>query len=188
MSTPQNLPAPGDEWHTFRADGGLQVRVRPEREGDTPYLVELFNRLSPDSRYLRFSKSMANPNPERIQQEAARLAHLMPPAEMAWLAFADLPEQPDAPIGGVRYVLTAPDSAELAITVRDDLQRRGIGSALLEFACQQARQQGLHFLTAIFRSENRAVWSLVRHSPFPVTTVIDGSEVSVHIDLTDRDE
>ena len=121
-----------------------------------------------------------------VLQEAERLSHLGPPQEMAWLAFADLPDQPDAPVGGVRYVMTASDTAELAISVRDDLQRRGIGSALLVFACQQARRQGLHYLTAVFRSENKAVWSLVRHSPFHTTSVINGSEISLRIDLTDR--
>ncbi|MCA9869530.1 MAG: GNAT family N-acetyltransferase [Anaerolineae bacterium] len=186
MSTSPNLPAPPDEWTQFSTRDGLAVRVRPEREGDAPYLVDLFNRLSPDSRYLRFSKSMVNPDPERVRQEAERLSHLGPPQEMAWLAFADLPDQPDAPVAGVRYVMTASDTAELAISVRDDLQRRGIGSALLVFACQQARRQGLHYLTAVFRSENKAVWSLVRHSPFHTTSVINGSEISLRIDLTDR--
>lgn len=184
MNPVPDLSAPADGRYEFSTRDGLTIRVRPEVESDAPYLVDLFNRLGPDSRYLRFSKSMVNPDPERVRQEAERLTHLGPPQEMAWLAFTDLPEQPNAPVGGVRYVMTSPDSAELAISVRDDLQRRGIGSALLKFACQQARQQGLHTLTATFRSENKAIWSLVRHSPFPATTVINGPEISLRIDLT----
>ncbi len=189
MKPASDLSAPGgDITHQFSTRDGLSVRVRPEVAGDAPYLVDLFNRLGPDSRYLRFSKSMVNPDPERVRAEAERLTRLGPPQEMAWLAFADLPEQPNAPVGGVRYVMTSADSAELAISVRDDLQRRGIGSALLKFACQQARQQGLHTLTAVFRSENKAIWSLVRHSPFPATTVINGPEISLRIDLFGQDE
>lgn len=184
MSTPATGTATSDDWYRFSTRDGLEVRVRPEREGDASNLMDLYNRLGPDSRYLRFSKSMANPDPERVRQEAERLAQLGPPQEMAWLAFVDLPDQPDAPVAGVRYVMTAPDSAELAISVRDDLQRRGIGSELLKFACHQARRQGLRTLTAVFRSENRAIWSLVRHSPFPATTVIDGPEISLRIDLS----
>lgn len=188
MSTSSNLPAPAEDWYQFSTRDGLAVRVRPEREGDVWYLIDLFNHLGPNSRYLRFNKSMDSPDSERVRAEAERLAHLGPPQEMAWLAFADLADQSNAPVGGVRYVMTGPDTAELAISVRDDMQRRGIGSALLIYACQQARQQGLHYLTAVFRSENKAIWSLVRHSPFPATTVINGPEISARIDLTDRDD
>lgn len=183
MNIPPAL-ATRDDWYQFSTRDGLLVRVRPEEEGDTPYLVDLFNRLSADSRYLRFSKSMVDPDPERVRAEAERLAHLGPPQEMAWLAFADLPDQYNAPVGGVRYSMNGPDSAELAISVRDDLQRRGIGSELLKFACAQARQQGIRTLTALFRSENKAIWALVRHSPFPATTVVNGSEISLTIDLS----
>jgi len=188
MTIPPDLTATDEQWYQFSTRDGLAVWVRPEQEGDVWYLIDLFNHLGPNSRYLRFSKSMDHPDPERIRAEAERLSQLGPPQEMAWLAFADLPDQPDAPVGGVRYVLTGPDTAELAISVRDDMQRRGIGSALLFYACQQARQQGLDYLTAVFRSENKAIWSLVRHSPFHTTTVINGSEISARIDLADYNE
>lgn len=170
--------------HQFTTRDGLAVRVRPEQAGDAAHLVDLFGHLSADSRFLRFSKSMADPNPELVRREAERLARLGPPEEMAWLAFADLPDQPDAAVAAVRFVMVQSGVAELAITVRDDVQRRGIGAALLIFACQQARALGVQRLVAVFRSENKAIWSLVRHSPYPTRTVLDGPEVSAEIDLT----
>lgn len=163
--------------------GGLVLRLRPEQPGDGPVLVELFSRLSPASRFLRFSKVMDDPDPQRVQQEAQRLAELGPPKDMAWLAFADLPQQPEAPVAAVRYVRTEPSEAELAVAVRDDLQRRGIGSALLLFACTQAQRDGIQRLTATFRSENKGIWSLLRRSPFPVTWELDGPEVTAVINL-----
>lgn len=174
--------APDDQFE-FTAADGLLVRVRPEQESDAPHLVNLFSSLSPDSRFLRFSKSMASPDPELVRREAERLSRLGPPHDMAWLAFADLPGQSDAPIAAVRFDAVAPGTAELAITVRDDVQRRGIGTALLAFACEQARRQGLQRLVAVFRSENKAIWSLVRHSPYPTRTRINGPEISAEIDL-----
>lgn len=66
MNIPPAL-ATRDDWYQFSTRDGLLVRVRPEEEGDTPYLVDLFNRLSADSRYLRFSKSMVDPDPERVR-------------------------------------------------------------------------------------------------------------------------
>ncbi len=171
-------------WTTLETTSGLPLRVRPEQPGDGPTLVDLFSHLSPSSRYLRFSKSMDDPDPQRVQREAERLAQLGPPIDMAWMAFADLPALAGMPAAAVRYVRTKPGEAELAIAVRDDLQQRGIGSALLLFACTQAQRDGFERLTATFRSENRGVWALLKRSPFPVSWEIDGPEVNAVIDLT----
>lgn len=171
-------------WIDIETASGLALRVRPEQSGDGPALVELFSRLSPSSRFLRFSKVMENPDPARVQQEAERLARLGPPADMAWLAYVDLPELNGAPAAAVRYVRTEPGEAELAVAVRDDVQRQGIGTALLLFACTQAQQDGIERLTATFRSENRGVWSLLKRSPFPVSWTVDGPEISAVVDLT----
>ena len=127
---------------------------------------------------------MDDPDPQRVQQEAERLARLGPPTDMAWLAFANAPETNGAPAAAVRYVRTEPGEAELAVAVRDDLQRRGIGTALLLFACNQARLDGIERLTATFRSENRGVWALLKRSPFPVSWTVDGPEISAVVDLT----
>jgi acetyltransferase len=181
-----SAPAASDEptWATLETSSGLVLRVRPEQPGDGPVLVDLFSHLSSSSRYLRFSKSMDDPDPQRVRQEAERLAHLGPPVDMAWLAFADLPDQTGAAVGAVRFVRTAQGEAELAVSVRDDMQRRGIGSALLNLACGAAQREGIQRLTATFRSENRGVWALLKGSPFPVSWELDGPEVNAVVDLT----
>lgn len=171
-------------WTILETTGGLRLHIRPEQPDDAAALVDLFNHLSPSSRYLRFSKSIDQPDPQRVQQEAERLARLGPPVDMAWLAFVESPDQKLTPVGGVRYVQTEPGEAELAVEVRDDMQRRGIGTALLQFACNHAQQEGLQRLTATFRSENRGIWALLRRSPFPVSWTVDGPEISAVVDLT----
>ncbi len=170
-------------WTPLETSSGLVLRVRPEQPGDGPVLADLFSHLSPSSRYLRFSKSMDDPDPQRVHQEAERLAQLGPPVDMAWLAFADLPDQTGAAVGAVRFVRTAPGEAELAVSVRDDMQRRGIGAALLNLACDAAQSEGIQRLTATFRSENRGIWALLKRSPFPVSWKLDGPEVNAIVDL-----
>jgi hypothetical protein len=54
-------------WTTVETTGGLALRVRPEQPGDGPALVALFSHLSPSSRFLRFSKVMDAPDPQRVQ-------------------------------------------------------------------------------------------------------------------------
>lgn len=170
--------------YTFTTRDGLEIRVRPESLEDAGHLIDLFEHLGPQSRYLRFSKAMRDPDPESVRQEAERLARLGPPQDRAWLAFADLPDDLGAPIGGVRFVSAEPDVAEIAISVRDDLQRQGIGTELLAFGLRQARASGIRQVVAIFLASNRAIWRLLRHSPFPTTIELHGSEASATIDLT----
>jgi RimJ/RimL family protein N-acetyltransferase len=183
MNTSQ-MQANDGIYYRFRDRDGLEIRVRPETPADAAHLVDLFGHLGPTSRYLRFSKVMDDPDPARVLAEAERLAQLGPPRDMAWLAFADVPDEPDAPIAGARYDRLSPDTAELAISVRDDMQRRGIGSELLRFITEKARQEGIHRLVATFRAENRGVWALLKHSPYPVTREIHDAEVDAVIDLT----
>lgn len=183
VAQPPSPPDAAIVWHVFYARDGLEVRVRPELPSDAANLIDLFGHLSPNSRYLRFSKSMVSPDPQRVQQEAEHLVELQPPKDVAWLAFADLPGQPDTPIAGVRYTRLDGDTAELAIVVRDDFHRRGIGTELLKFLTEQARRDGIRELVATFRTENRAVWELLKHSPYPVKREIHGPEVDAVIDL-----
>lgn len=168
--------------YSFTTEKGLEIRVHPENPQDSGHLIDLFEHLGPQSRYFRFSTTLRDP--EAVRREAERLARLEAPQEMAWLAFADLPGEPGAPIGGVRLAIIEPGVAEVAISVRDDLQRQGIGTELLAFALEQARAAGIDRIVANFLATNRAIWRLLRHSRFPTTIELHGSEVSAAIDLT----
>lgn len=168
----------GTDWdYTFEADDGLEVRVRRQGSEDAPLLVDLFQHLSPDSRYHRFHETLINPDPVLVKQEALRLASIDTKDGKAWLAFADLPGQPGAPIAGARYVRSGPAMAEVAVVVRDDLQRRGIGSRLMKFVFDQAAADGILKIQARFQANNQGVWQLFPYSPFHVTWELHGSEV-----------
>ncbi|MEA3334422.1 MAG: GNAT family N-acetyltransferase [Chloroflexota bacterium] len=167
--------------YVFEADDGTRIWVRPERPDDAPLLVDLFEHLSDQSRFQRFSKVLDRPDRERVMVEADRLAERIPPEEYAWLAFADLPDQQAAPIAAARLAKVADDTAEVAVVVRDDLQLRGIGSRLLNYVLDQARIHGMNRLTATFRSDNRAVWRLLGYSPYHVTWEMHGTQVDVII-------
>lgn len=175
---------PEEYW--FTTSTGLNVHVRAERPEDAGHLIDLFEHLGTNSRFMRFSKVLDHPDPQLVRQEAERLAKLEPPRDMAWLAFADLPGEQEEPVAGARYVRLPDDplTAEVAISVRDDLQRQGIGSQLLRFIAEHARQHGVQRLVASFRSENRAIWALLKHTRYPVTYEVHGPEVHAVVDLT----
>ena len=52
----------------------LLLYVRALMPDDAPLLVELFEHLGADSRYLRFNVALTNPDPDLVRAEAARMA------------------------------------------------------------------------------------------------------------------
>lgn len=170
-------------WYSFRAENGLEVRVRRECPEDTPYLVDIFEHMSPNSRYQRFHETLLQPDPQSVWQEAQRMAQLREPEGAAWIAFADLPDQPNTPIAGARYVMVEGGVAELGVAVRDDLQHLGIGSHLLVYMLDQAKAAGLEKVVATFQSNNRAVWQMLQYSPYHVTWDTRGVQTDVVIHL-----
>ena len=172
--------------HTFTTKTGLSVWILPLRPDDTQNLVDIFDHLSPDSRYLRFHEALNSPSAEFIQEKAEEMATIPGEKGKGWLAFADLPGQPCAPVGGVRYVRIPgkTDVAEVALTVRDDVQGQGIGRELLELVVRQARDEGIRSLVAIVQAGNRAVLKLLGGTPYPINRSQKNGEVYVEADIS----
>lgn len=168
----------------FTTKTDLKVKVYRIKPQDAGSLVDLFEHLSGPSRYQRFHEPLTNPDPTLIWQTAERMATVDPKIGVAWIAFADLPGEPRAPVAGARYMrLPQRNLAEVSIAVRDDLQRQGIGAQLLLHLARHARNNGVQRLIGTFSTNNRAVWRLVREAPFKSTTTVAGPETEFIIDL-----
>jgi RimJ/RimL family protein N-acetyltransferase len=169
--------------HTFHTKDGLQITVRPLQAEDTRLLIDLFAHMGLESRFLRFNTSLAEPDPERIQQEAQHIADVKRPENDGWLAFANLPDQPNAPVAGIRYLHTGSGSAEISLAVRDDMQNKGIGTALITFLFEQAKASGITKLEALVQLDNRPLWKILNKLPLPIQRNTDGSYVHLEIEL-----
>src|SRR4051812_27204701 len=66
-------------------------------------------------------------------------------------------------IGTARYIRDPdrPERAEVAITVTDDWQRRGVGRTLLERLTARARSAGVTAFTALILGDNRSAQDLL---------------------------
>lgn len=169
--------------HTFCAKNGLEVRVRQLCPGDALYLVDIFDHMSAESRYHRFNVPLAHPDPDWVREQAERLAYVRPYEGRAWLAFADLPDQPEAAVGGVRYMAISPEHAEVALVVRDDLQGLGIGTNLLAFAGRKAYFEGYRKLVGIIQGANLPLWHSLQHLGVPLLKRREGALTIVEVDL-----
>ncbi len=166
----------------FEAHNGLAVRVRRMRNTDTPYLIDIFEHMGSDSRYRRFHQPTAHLDEDFVWHEAQHIADLHNAGGL--LAFANLPEQENAPIGGARYVLLEDGRAETAVSIRDDMQRNGIGTHLLQLITKEAKLVGVTTLVATIQNENRAIWRTLKHLHHPLKRIQDGTTSEIEIDLT----
>jgi GNAT superfamily N-acetyltransferase len=175
---------------SFKLEDEATIWLRPLVPTDAPFLVELFEHLGADSRYNRFQLASTEPKEELVWREARRLAAIDPDKGMGWLAFMADPEQEGEfmPIGGMRYMIVEPGQAEASLTVRDDMQRRGIGRRLMLYMLDYARQRGVEQMTAVIQRNNLGMWRLLNHSPVPLQRTSEGSYTHVKLDLREWPE
>jgi GNAT superfamily N-acetyltransferase len=169
---------------TFKAKNGQDVRVRALVYDDAVYLVDIFEHMSSDSRYRRFHQTTDHFPPGRIWREAENIAHMDETQQEGLLAFADLPDRPNAPVGAARYVCIGAGQAETAVSVRDDMQNKGIGSALLRLLAEEAREKGIKQIVADIVNSNKGIFVVLNKLPYTVTHKADGAYSTITIDLT----
>ena len=138
---------------------GSRVRVRPITAADRHRIAAALRRMSPQSRYLRF-----HANREALTEaELGHLSDLDYRWHVAWGAVAL--DEPGAPgVGAARFVRDAgrPATAEFAVTVVDDWQRRGLGKLLLQTLLVSAAEYGVEVLVGCVLPENASALGLFR--------------------------
>jgi RimJ/RimL family protein N-acetyltransferase len=131
---------------------GLRLRIRPVRAEDKALILEAFARLSSRSRYLRFFAPLHD-----LSEPMLTALTLADPDHFAWVALACEGDH-EAVAGVARYVrLKDPHSAELALTVVDAYQGRGIGHLLLDALVLEAVQAGLSRFEGEILGDNLAI-------------------------------
>lgn len=165
-------PLPPDHGSvTLTTMRGRAVHVRHMVPEDAALLVDLFNRLSPESRRMRFLRARNDVPDAAFWPEARRFAAIDPRFEAALIGLVTEDRQERA-VGVARLGRDAADAtaAEIAIALRDDYQGQGLGTLLLRLLVQVAMGQGLKRLVALSLAENDAFRRLVRKSGLPYTS------------------
>src|SRR5256884_8407722 len=153
-------------------DGG-SIHIRALRPDDKQRLLELFERLSSRSVYFRFFQTK-----QRLTDEELRyFTELDFTRDVALVA--TLQEGQEEHIIGVgRYFRINQDGqptthAEVAFTVADAHQGRGVGTLLLEHLAAIARMQGIGTFEAYVLGENNRMLQVFDASGFTVQRSLD---------------
>jgi RimJ/RimL family protein N-acetyltransferase len=137
---------------------GSEVLIRPIRGADAPLLADGFARLSLRSRYMRFLTPKA-------ELSAAELRYLTEVDHHDHEALGAVDHAAGRGVGVARYIRSAEDaqSAEIAVTVVDEWQGRGLGAELVARLSERALAEGIRRFTGLAAADNVAVARLARN-------------------------
>lgn len=168
---------------SFLTKNGELVFVRPLMPEDAPYLVDLFENMGSESRYNRFMQPADQVNIDRIWTEAEKIAQSVNSTSYGLVAFVDLPERADVPVAGSRYVRLSAVQAEIAVSVRDDMQNKGIGTELLRLLIEHAGAYGIDQVVGTVQNSNSAMWAMLKNLPYRLERQSEGSYslITLHI-------
>jgi RimJ/RimL family protein N-acetyltransferase len=155
---PGYRPRPAVPGRPVALRDGSEVLIRPVQPADAPLLADGFARLSDKSRRMRFLA-------RKDQLSAAELRYLTDVDHHDHEALGALDQADGRGVGVARYVRDAEDrhTAEIAITIVDDWQGRGLGTELLTRLSGRARSEGIRRFTALVADDNRAMAGLLRN-------------------------
>ncbi|WP_229404221.1 GNAT family N-acetyltransferase [Micromonospora sp. NBRC 110038] len=157
---------------------GAEAVVRAATAGDLTGVLELHGACSAGTLHRRYLGGAALPAP-------ARLGRLLEPAQgLTLVATATGSGGAAEPVVAMANLLVEGDEAEVALLVRDDWQRRGVGTALLRRLVRHAERAGLAGLVLHVQAENTPMLRTLRRLARPTVTERDGCLVTVSVPVT----
>ena len=167
------------EWEAdvLLADGGV-AHLRPIRPTDADRLVAFYDRVSPESKYLRFFA----PYPRLSDRDVLRFTRVDYVDRVAFIVTlgADM-------IAVGRYDRIEDDHAEVAFLIEDAHQGRGIAQLLLEHLAQAARERGITRFVAEVLPENRRMAKVFADAGYRVSKGMEDGVLALEFPILPTD-
>ncbi len=151
--------------------------MRALRSSDEHALRAAFRLLSPQSRYQRFLAHVSELNDEMWR-------YLCQIDGAMHVAVAALSDDDHAIVGIARFIRRTadPSTAEIAVTVADLWQRRGVGTLLIELLSELAWERRVSAFVAHALADNVAIRRLLRRAGSAVE-LREGTECVIRVRL-----
>jgi acyl-CoA synthetase (NDP forming)/RimJ/RimL family protein N-acetyltransferase len=157
---------------------GTTLRLRPPQRADADAVATFFAGLSDESLYLRFHGG--------FRPDEAWIGALLEPdwAERGVLVAARDADGDERVVAVASYTrLRDPEVAEVAFAVADELQRRGVGTRMLEQLAALAADAGVRRFLAEVAVENVGMLRVFGDAGFAESFRRSGDEVTVEVEL-----
>lgn len=153
-----------------------QVLLRPIERQDAQAERDFIEALSPESRRARFLCQMNSPGEALIDS----LTDIDYVNDVAFIAVVH-DDGRDRIVGACRYAI-GPDPAEceVAVSVLDDWQEQGLGTAMMRHLIDVARDRGIKRMVSGDSAENLEMRDLARHLGFHTKASADDPSMVVH--------
>ncbi len=179
---PVRHPYPAQYETSISLTDGTEVLVRPIRPDDEPMMKEMFYSFSEQTVYLRYHGSLKSMPHNRLQV----FCNVDYDTEMALVAVTGAAGLEEV-VGVGRYLTDAARTfAELAFVVRDDFQRKGLGTYLFLRLVEIARESGIRRFAADVLAENSGMLKIFHRSGLKVETSTEEGVVRVEMSLADE--
>ena len=144
---------------------GRTVHLRVASPADEVELLQTFERLSAEARYMRFMRVVNAPDRERLRAVLASF----PEAGIGLVATVPADDGIDI-VGGAIAVFAAADraSCEFAITVDSAYGGVGLATMLMTTLIDEARRRGLKEMEGFVLSQNRSMLRLATRLGFQI--------------------
>jgi len=163
---------------------GQSLKVRPILPADREKLRELFYRLSPQTRYLRFGYMKTYIS----EQELDYFTNVHPPDTYAYIGTMGEGEKERIVAVGRWFLVPDGRSAEVAFVVEDNIQVRGIGTALLERLAETATRYRIKRFIARVLPENTRMLEVFEESGFNIIKTVSDGTYEIIFNLEEQEE
>jgi acyl-CoA hydrolase len=163
---------------------GTQIFFRPVKPTDESALSEMLYSLSERSVRTRYmAHTMTFPHKD-VQQ----LTNVDYQQNLAIVGV--VPRVSGEKIVAIAQYFLEPEkqTAEVAFIVQDEWQQKGMGTFLLDYLTQIARQRGVKRFYAKVLPRNKPMLTIFYNSGFDVNTEFDGDVYNIKYDLTNQQE
>lgn len=177
VNAQQRRPNAADYFVQENLSDGSAITIRAIRPDDKQRIASAFQALEPRSIYSRFlyaKKALSD-------DELRRLTEI--DYVEAIVLVAIIQRQNDEIIIGLGRYARSGDSAEVAFTVEEDYQGRGIAGRLLHHLARSARENGVLYIEAEVLAENMPMLAVFRDSGLAMTTRYTDDTVHVTLSL-----
>jgi acyl-CoA hydrolase/GNAT superfamily N-acetyltransferase len=173
------LVGPKELRTTHLLHDGTQIIYRPIHPTDEPRMRDLFYKLSEQSKFYRFMGHLKRVPRSQIED----FVYIDHRTEVCVVGVLPSASGDEIIAVGNYYLDPKTNKAEVAFTVADHWQRRGIGSFMLKHLTRMARRNGISGFTAEVLAENKGMQTVFNRSGLQVKSQYRGDVFSYELDF-----
>jgi len=173
------LVGPKELRTTHLLHDGTQIVYRPIHPTDEPRMRDLFYKMSEQSKFYRFMGHLKRVPRSQIED----FVYIDHRSEVCVVGVLPSAAGEEIIAVGNYYLDAKTNKAEVAFTVADSWQRRGIGTFMLRHLTRIARRNGIGGFTAEVLAENKGMQTVFNRSGLKVKSQYRGDVFSYEMDF-----